>query len=108
MKLLPLVAVALFTVSGAQAQDSLKTETVEKWGYVKDHLVLILHDGKQVLVEPKQCSLSEFNAKMTSTEKLDLRLTSSHVRPNVPFSVTGRDEEGTSRLKCRVNRLSLG
>ena len=106
MKLILAMTAALFTVSSAYAQDSLKTVHIEQWGYTQDHLVLFLQNGEQVKVAPKFCSLEKFNETMTARQGIDLHISSKHIRANVPFVLVSQNTEGASRLKCMVKRLS--
>ena len=106
MKLLITLLIGLMATSLVHARDAVKTNAIDSWGYQQDHLVLNLHSGETILVEPKLCSIEDFNQRMTSGADLSLEITANRVRDGVPFYIVDQRNERSEKLRCRVASLN--
>ena len=106
MKLLITLLIGLMATSFVHARDAVKTNAIDSWGYQQDHLVLNLHSGETILVEPKLCSIEDFNQRMTSGADLSLEITANRVRDGVPFYIVDQRNERSEKLRCRVASLN--
>lgn len=104
MKTITAMLLSLLT-SSAIADTSIRTSSIEHWGYAQDHLLLITQNGETLRVAPKLCSLATFNEKLSSGNDVDLAIPAKRVRQNTPFYVIQSNGSGDAKMKCRVAHI---
>ena len=106
MKLLITLLIGLMATTLVHARDTVKTDAIASWGYQQDHLVLNLHNGETIFVEPKVCSIDDFNRRMTSGGELSLEIKAKRVRDGVPFYIVDQSSARDRKMRCRVASLN--
>ena len=102
------ISIAFLTIvfaSFAFSSEMFRTNNIHKWGYAKDNLVLILKNGDQLLIAPKNCSKPKFPDFMKNFIEVELKIHGKKFHEGTSFSLVGQDNNGETRVKCEVKNI---
>ncbi len=101
-------SIAFLTIlfaSFAFSSKMFRTNNIHEWGYAKDNVVLILKNGDQLLIAPKNCSKPKFSDFMKNFIKVELKIHGRTIPGGTSFSLVGQDKNGETKVKCEVKNI---